>query len=136
MMVSCGGEKNKSQTNPVPTMENTGQSKIEKAKKTEDQDETTMSKKQLAQAQKLIDEHKDLASIDAKKVFKSSCAICHGFKGNMMINGAKDLTKSKISLKESVAQVYFGKGLMTPFKGVLKDEEIVAVSQYVETLRK
>ena len=50
-------------------------------------------------------------------------------------NGAKDLTISEADLTERVAQVYFGKGLMTPFKGVLSDAEIVAVSQYLETLR-
>ena len=48
----------------------------------------------------------------------------------------KDLTKSKLPLVESVAQVYHGKGLMTPYKGILKDPEIVAVAKYIETLRK
>ena len=52
-----------------------------------------------------------------------------------LINGAKDLTKSTIDLKDAVAQVYFGKGLMTPYKDVLKEEEIVALAKYTETLR-
>ena len=57
--------------------------------------------------------------------------------GKMAINGAKDLTKVKTSLEENVAQIYHGKGLMTPFRGVLKDAEIVAVANYVRgTLRK
>ncbi len=147
LLISCGGEKKKIPNNPVPTLENTRQADLKKSirseageskanDKAEAQEESTMTKEQLATAQKLIDKYKNVSLDNAKKIFKSSCAICHGFKGNMMINGAKDLTKSKISLKESVAQVYFGKGLMTPFKGVLKDEEIIAVSKYVETLRK
>jgi len=75
--------------------------------------------------------------VNAVKIFKMHCALCHGFKGNMMINGAKDLTKSTIPLEESVAQVYHGKGLMTPYKGVLTDAEIIAVCQYIESgLRK
>ena len=63
------------------------------------------------------------------------CAACHGFKGNMKINGAKDLTKSTLPQDESVAQMYFGKGLMTPYKNILKDYEIVALSNYITTLR-
>lgn len=78
---------------------------------------------------------KEVKAVDARKKFKNACAICHGTKGNMEINGAKNLTKSKISLEEAVAQVYHGKGLMTPFKGILTDVEIVAVSRYVETFR-
>jgi len=77
----------------------------------------------------------DVFAVDTKKLFRMHCAICHGFKGNMMVNGAKDLTKSKIPLNQSVAQIYHGKGLMTPYKGVLRDEEIVALAKYVETFR-
>ncbi len=79
----------------------------------------------------------DLAGIDGKKKYKLFCSPCHGMDGKMAINGAKDLTKVKTSLEENVAQIYHGKGLMTPFKGVLKDAEIVAVANYVrKELRK
>lgn len=73
-----------------------------------------------------------IAAVDAKGKYKMFCAACHGFDGALGVNGAKDLSASKLSLAESVAQVYFGKGLMTPFKGLLKDHEIVAVSKYIE----
>jgi mono/diheme cytochrome c family protein len=75
------------------------------------------------------------ADVDAKKVYKMYCSNCHGIKGDMEVNGAKDLRKSKLSAGAIAAQVYFGKGLMTPFRGVLKDEEVMAVSKYVESLR-
>lgn len=79
----------------------------------------------------------DLAAIDGKKKYKLFCTPCHGMDGKMAINGAKDLTKVKTSLEENVAQIYHGKALMTPFKGVLKDAEIVAVANYVRNeLRK
>ena len=78
----------------------------------------------------------NLDEIDAQKLFKIHCALCHGFNGDANINQAKDLTKSKVNLIESVAQVYYGKGLMNAFQGVLKDAEIVAVCKYAETLRK
>ena len=93
---------------------------------------------QLAKAKEIINNvgAKDLAGVDAKKKFKTFCATCHGFKGDLNVNGAKDLTISKISLEESVAQVYHGKGLMTPFKGIMTDAEIVAVAKWIEGLRK
>lgn len=78
----------------------------------------------------------DAFAVDASKLFRMQCAICHGFKGNMKVNGAKDLTQSNISLAESVAQIYHGKGLMTPYKGKLKNEEIVALAKYIEDFRK
>lgn len=73
-----------------------------------------------------------IAEVDAKGKYKMFCAACHGFDGALGVNGAKDLSASKLGIEESVAQVYFGKGLMTPFKGLLKDHEIVAVSKYIE----
>jgi len=73
-----------------------------------------------------------IAEVDAKGKYKMFCAACHGFDGALGVNGAKDLSASKLSIEESIAQVYFGKGLMTPFKGLLKDHEIVAVSKYIE----
>ena len=100
--------------------------------------EDRVDPEQLKKADEIIASvsEEDVSAIDTKKLFRMHCAICHGFKGNMMVNGAKDLTKSKISLTESVAQVYYGKGLMTPYNGVLKDEEIVALAKYVEGFRK
>lgn len=97
------------------------------------QAESTMTAEQLKKATDIIAtvSEEELKAIDSKKIFKSYCALCHGFNGRMNVNGAKDLTISSASLEESVAQVYFGKGLMTPFKGVLKDDEIVAVCTYI-----
>ena len=104
---------------------------------TEEAEETAMTPEQIAKAESIIAsvDKAAIEAVDAKKLFRMHCAICHGFKGNMKVNGAKDLTKSTIDLKDAVAQVYFGKGLMTPYKDVLKEEEIVALSKYAETLR-
>ncbi len=93
---------------------------------------------QIAVAKKLISStDNDLVkSVDAKKIFKNYCAICHGRKGNMQINGSKDLSKTNTSLAQRVAQIYFGRGTMTPFKGIIKDEEVIAVAQYIDELKK
>lgn len=89
---------------------------------------------QLAKAKELLAaKHGEL---DGKAIFKRNCASCHGFKGNLKSNGSKDLTISTISMEESVAQIYFGKGLMLPYSKLLSDAEIVAVAKYSESLRK
>jgi len=135
-LISCGNKK-EVKTNPVPVLKETAKNEVLEVK-TDQKENDGASPEQLAEAKKIIAAAttEKMAKFDAKKSFKNYCAICHGFKGNMMVNGAKDLTKSQISLEESVAQVYFGKGLMTPFKGVMKDEEIVGVAKYIETLRR
>ncbi len=149
LAIACGsGEKttptSKKTTAPKPvekvTASKTETTSAASVKSSSEEGKTEpVPKEQLDKAKKILKKVKDseIAAVNAKKLFKIHCAVCHGFTGNMMINGAKDLTKSKISMEESVAQVYFGKGLMTPYKGVLKDAEIVALSKYVqEELRK
>jgi mono/diheme cytochrome c family protein len=160
MIVSCGGDSNKN-TSAEKTTTSTKKSKsvldemkdLKSEKKEapvkkstsstseeaqDDQNAEGATPEQLAKAESIIKgvSKGDLDDIDPKKLFKINCALCHGFKGNMMVNGAKDLTKSEISMKEAVAQIYHGKGLMTPYKGILSDAEIVAVAKYAETLRK
>ena len=148
-MLACGNGPDKSPSSNKATTEKVEQASVGsavnpaksnsglKATETTNQD-PTMTKEQLNKAKSIISNvtAKDIKDVNAKKLFKSNCALCHGFKGKLKINGAKQLTKSTIPLHEAVAQVYFGKGLMNPYKGVLKDAEIVAVCQYIEKLRK
>ena len=77
-----------------------------------------------------------IKAVNAKKMFKNYCAVCHGRKGNLELNGAEKLSKSSASLEQRVAQIYFGKGTMAPFKGIIKNEEIVAVAKYLDELKK
>lgn len=111
----------------------------EKEAEKEPEQTTPIPPEQLKKAKEIIAaiSGADLEAIDGKKKYKLFCTPCHGMDGKMAINGAKDLTKVKTSLEENVAQIYHGKGLMTPFRGVLKDAEIVAVANYVRNdLRK
>jgi len=101
----------------------------DKAETTAEEEDQTVPPKQLKKAKKIL---AAIAEVDAKGRYKTFCAACHGFDGTLGVNGAKDLSISTLPIEESVAQVYFGKGLMTPFKGLLKDHEIVAVSKYIE----
>lgn len=149
LLAACGGDKTSGKTNTpkkavkkemkadAPKKEAKASEKKAVVKK-DDKDAIPTPPEHLEKAKEIIAavSDSDVEAVDAKKKFKNLCAICHGTKGNMKINGAKDLTKSSISLTESVAQVYHGKGLMTPYRGILSDAEIVAVAKYTESLRK
>ena len=146
-ILACGGteESNKvskanSKVNPIyikKAVVEKPQSSGLKATNSSNQQDPSMTKEQMDKAKTIISKVtvEDIEDIKSGKLYKIHCAICHGINGKMKINGAKDLTKSTIPLEEAVAQVYFGKGLMNPFKGKLKDAEIVAVCKYIEEMR-
>ena len=73
--------------------------------------------------------------VDGGAVYKQYCVLCHGADGKMGTNGAKDLTQSAFSLEERIEMIKNGKGLMTPFKEILSDDEIKAVAEYTFTLK-
>ena len=138
---ACGDDKSPKSTSKNESVKKEVKAKSVDSKKGETAPVpkiTPIPKEQLEKAKAMIAaaDEKAIAKVDAKGKFKMLCAACHGFKGDLNVNGAKDLTKSKVDLVSSVAQVYHGKGLMNPFKGLLKDEEIIAVCKYIETLRK
>lgn len=68
-------------------------------------------------------------------IFNGQCATCHGRKGDMGLNGAKDLRASTLSREEAIAVVTNGRGLMMPYKAQLTEKEIAAVVDHVLTLR-
>lgn len=72
---------------------------------------------------------------DGQKIYRTYCITCHGMDGKLALNGAKDLSISEIPLEERITQVTEGKNLMTPFKGILSEEQIQAVSEYTMTLK-
>jgi mono/diheme cytochrome c family protein len=81
-------------------------------------------------------EKKDKASgVDAKKIYKQNCVICHGLDGKLGLNNSKDLTKSALTLQERMMIVKNGKAAMTPFGNILSDKEIQAVSEYTFKLK-
>ena len=73
---------------------------------------------------------------DGKKIFQKNCVQCHGVYGNSEINGAKNLQISQLSREERIHIVTNGKGVMTPYKDVLKPAQIEAVVEYTQTLKK
>ncbi|MCB0662256.1 MAG: c-type cytochrome [Saprospiraceae bacterium] len=81
---------------------------------------------------------KKTAAVDppnGAELFKTYCIQCHGLYGDLQINGAKDLSKSELTLEERITMIENGKNLMTPFKGMLTPEQIKAVAQYTFELK-
>ena len=72
---------------------------------------------------------------DGMAIFRQYCILCHGADGKLGLNGAKDLSKSALTLEERIAMVEKGKGLMTPFGEMLSPEEIKAVAEYTLALK-
>ena len=69
------------------------------------------------------------------KLFSMHCTLCHGKDGRMGVNGAKDLSVSRLTREEMIALVGNGKGVMAPYKNVLTPAEIEAVVAHVRTLQ-
>jgi len=72
---------------------------------------------------------------NGEKIFRIYCITCHGIDGKLGLNDAKDLALSEVPLEERINQVTNGKGLMTPFEGILTAEQIKAVSEYTFTFK-
>lgn len=75
------------------------------------------------------------SSANGAEIYKKYCTLCHGADGKLGLNGSKDITVSPHSLEERIVLIREGKNLMTPFKGVLNDNEIHAVATYTMTLK-
>jgi mono/diheme cytochrome c family protein len=73
---------------------------------------------------------------DGKEVYKKYCVACHGENGEKALNGAVKFPESKLSAKERVLVITNGRNMMTPFKGILSEDEIKAVADYTVILSK
>jgi mono/diheme cytochrome c family protein len=80
--------------------------------------------------------NKAAASVDGKEIYSANCASCHGDDGKAGILGAYDLSATTLDKNGMVEVVKNGKERMAPYKGVLTDEQIAAVCDYVMTLKK
>ncbi len=72
---------------------------------------------------------------DGLAVFRQNCVNCHGTDGKLGLNGAKDLSKSTLSLDERVLVITNGRNQMTAWKGLLSPDEIRAVAEHTLTLK-
>ena len=70
-----------------------------------------------------------------REVFRTYCVVCHGAKGNLGMNGAKDLTNSSLTLQERIHIITNGRKTMQSFEKTLTKEEIAKVAVYTMTLK-
>jgi len=77
----------------------------------------------------------DAAAIDGSQVYKKYCVLCHGAEGNLGVNGSKDIRVSALTRDERMELIRHGRNAMTPFSGVLSEEEIKAVADYTMTMK-
>ncbi|QJX46344.1 cytochrome c [Hymenobacter taeanensis] len=75
--------------------------------------------------------------VQGKVLFLKNCAVCHGPDGRLGLNGARDLTKSNLTMQGRMYQVTHGSlsKKMPPFAGKLTDEQIQQVVAYSLTLQ-
>ncbi len=70
------------------------------------------------------------------QTYFENCAFCHGADGKKMYRGAKDLTHTQFSYDDIQQMVREGsKGKMPGYAVTISDENIAAVSKFVETLK-
>lgn len=77
------------------------------------------------------------AGPNGQKIYTQFCQTCHGKEGNDAISGAKDLTKSTMSLTE-VKNIIINGGKnpsMIAYGKLLKPKQIEAVADYVMKFR-
>ncbi len=72
---------------------------------------------------------------EGEMVFNTTCATCHGRKGDLGMGGAKDLVTSILKRDEVIAIVTNGKGAMMPYGTTLSKKQIEVVVDHVLTLR-
>ncbi|MCH2046569.1 MAG: cytochrome c [Saprospiraceae bacterium] len=71
-------------------------------------------------------------------VYTKYCMSCHGPDGKLMSSGAKDLSISILTEAEVEHRIRKGSNnkVMMAYEGILKDEQIKSLTQYVLKLRK
>lgn len=84
-----------------------------------------------------VNKEQTAVATTGEDIYKANnCAVCHGQDGKLMLNRAKDLTASTLSRDETKHQIMNGKNAMPAYKNSLSSQQLEALTDYVETLRK
>ncbi len=75
-------------------------------------------------------------SMDGATLFSANCSRCHGDDGKLGLTGASDLSVSTLDEAGVMSVILNGRGTMTPYKGVLSDEQAKVIATYILGLRK
>jgi len=90
-----------------------------------------MSKKQKTKALAGISK----SNLNGKELYEAACISCHGADGKLGVLGAGNLSESTMDLTARIELIKKGKAAMTPFEGILTEEQISAVAEYSITLK-
>lgn len=71
----------------------------------------------------------------AEQNYIKHCSSCHGKKGDAQVSGAANLRLLNRSEEEIYNTINDGKRVMPSYKGILTEEEILELSQYVLNIR-
>ncbi len=91
-----------------------------------------MSKKQKSKSMETISE----STINGQELYIASCEKCHGADGKLNLMGAKDLSVSTMDVNARIDIIKNGKNAMTPFESMLSPEQIKAIAEYTQALKK
>lgn len=72
-------------------------------------------------------------AINGKEIYQEKCALCHGNDGKLGLSGAKDITATALNHTDIVTLIANGKNTMPAFNTTLNNEQIEAVTNYIET---
>lgn len=94
---------------------------------------TEISKKKVAAGE--LGNISQVAATNGEEIYKASCAQCHGADGKLGIMNATDLASARLEETRIMSTIKDGKGMMVGYQGVLSDEQMKAVTEYVRKLR-
>ena len=95
-----------------------------------------MSKKQKAMGADESGLKSNDVQVMGQSAYTAYCVKCHGEDGKKGFMGAYDLSITTMDKPNIVNIITNGKESMTPFKDVLNEQQIQAVAEYVQTLKK
>ncbi len=70
-----------------------------------------------------------------ESIYLDNCSVCHGTNGKKGLSGSPMLTESKLGYEDVVNRIQNGKNAMPAYEGLLSEEQIDAVAQYVMTFQ-
>lgn len=70
-----------------------------------------------------------------QETYEKQCSRCHGIDGTLGMSGAKNLSETNLSAADMIPIITNGSslGVMPAYKGILSEEEIKNVAEYIET---
>jgi uncharacterized membrane protein SirB2 len=77
-----------------------------------------------------------VGAVNGQEVYVAHCSRCHGDDGKLGMSGAADLSVSTLDLATKMDVIKNGKNGIMPSYVTIGDEQIKAVAEYIETLKK